>query len=361
MGFGQCKQLMKTLEFHIVVAMAKGKPDRTSWLKKVVHYRVHLLILGLLTLVYLYRINQATLWNPTLPPEAQQDDHHRAPLINPHDFDDSQDYNDAVSHDFAHEYMKDDGCDFSAFVQAFEPSALPLDCHHLQDELSFGKPIGAGFFRQVFRGHLRKRPVAIKAVHKDLIKTKGHQRLVRKQLEEAAVMNQLSGESHIVQLMGVCGLTLVSELASESLKDRVIKKNHSRISVLQALEYALDMAKGLSQLHGVNGGPIIHRDLKLDQFLFIPGENDKSPMTLKLNDFNRMKYAGPVLVSPLDNQSEEYTYHAKDPRAYCTYNSHAFGGKGRCFERMNINWWEFIKPCNQNEFFIGIFRKFRYS
>jgi hypothetical protein len=95
---------------------------------------------------------------------------------------------------------------------------------------------------------------------------------------EAAMMYQLRASgTNIVQLVGWCNTTVVVEYMPQKLE--AILDN---ATVGQKLQWALEAARGVAQLHAVPGGPVAHLDLETKQFLL----NDQG--TVLLNDFNRM-------------------------------------------------------------------------
>lgn len=123
--------------------------------------------------------------------------------------------------------------------------------------------------------------------------------------QDAIIMERLSASPRIVDIFGYCGFSIFSEHmhgevtddmvpnSSKSLSrygfitqeqldeeqmDDVVSKND--LTVDQKLDYALVMAEASAEMHGFEGGLIVHGDIHPVQYL-----KDKDG-NIKLNDFN---------------------------------------------------------------------------
>lgn len=122
---------------------------------------------------------------------------------------------------------------------------------------------------------------------------------------EAVVMERLSGSPRIVDIFGNCGFSIMAENMEYELTKELVPgseidyskygyMNQSDLDAIQAidvrpqnalhvaqkLEYAISMAEAIADIHGFDGGVIVHGDIHPVQFL-----KNKAGM-IKLNDFN---------------------------------------------------------------------------
>jgi len=157
-------------------------------------------------------------------------------------------------------------------------------------ELEFGPLIGKGFFGEVKRGFWRETDVAIKIIYRDQFKTKSS--LVMFQ-NEVGILSKLR-HPNVVQFLGACTTgseehhCIVTEwMGGGSLRQfltdyfHILEQNpHLRLKI------ALDIAKGMTYLHGWTPA-ILHRDLSSRNILL---DHSIDPETLiskghKFNDF----------------------------------------------------------------------------
>jgi serine/threonine protein kinase len=113
---------------------------------------------------------------------------------------------------------------------------------------------------------------------------------------EALVMEKLSASSHILNIYGYCGTSVMVETMAFDIKNAIIQeggvvsqselsksgqpKAHNNLTSSEQLKIAIEMAKSLADLHDFSGGKIVHADTNVEQWLLNKhGE-------LKLNDFN---------------------------------------------------------------------------
>ncbi|CAI5705820.1 unnamed protein product [Peronospora effusa] len=182
-------------------------------------------------------------------------------------------------------YGRKHGCDFSAAVALFKPEELELNCVNM-DKLEKGEFLGKGFWREVYKTKWKGREVAVKYVKEIHVNRTD---IVTRHVEECASIFPIRNQPNIVKLVGWCKTTVVVEYIPHQL-DKLVFESKEPISVRRALELARDAARGVAQLHNAPGGPFAHTDLQVRQFLV------DANGTLKLNDFNRVKYAGLRLV-----------------------------------------------------------------
>jgi len=176
-------------------------------------------------------------------------------------------------------YREPDGCDFSEFVRQFKPNKLEINCDNIH-ELKIGKLLGAGATAHVYEGHFHKKKVAVKIPKSD----HSSERTIKSCTAEAAVLYQLRRAPNVANLLGWCDDIMVLEKAAGNLKELLTaKKMKGNMPEENSLKIALDITKGLQQLHAIH---VTHNDVKPSQFLFTHQE------TVFLNDFGSMRFTG---------------------------------------------------------------------
>ena len=137
---------------------------------------------------------------------------------------------------------------------------------------------------------------------------------------DAIVAERLTSSPRIFNIYGFCGLSIMSQFFqhgdveglilgnSNGYSDKLLKdesgdlKPKNGFTPIQKVVLALEMAKGLADLHGYENGLIIHDDVQNSQFLF----NDDKSMVV-LNDFNRAEF-------PLwDEEHQDYCRYRNGP------------------------------------------------
>lgn len=134
--------------------------------------------------------------------------------------------------------------------------------------------------------------------------------IVTRHVEEVAAVFPVRNAPNIVSLVGWCNSTVIVDYVPQKL-DELLYESPEPLSVRRTLELARDAARALAQLHSAAGGPFAHTDIQSRQFLV-----DTSGKLL-LNDFNRIKYAGPRLV------------HSEPTAEMCTFATPIAKGKWR--------------------------------
>jgi len=98
-------------------------------------------------------------------------------------------------------------------------------------------------------------------------------------LMETNIMSATTKSSHIMNVYGHCGNSVLNEFGGENAEDFV--KEHT-LNSLQKLKFAMEAAESVADLHEAL---YVHKDLRPTNFLIV-----QDGTTLKLNDFNRGNY-----------------------------------------------------------------------
>lgn len=92
----------------------------------------------------------------------------------------------------------------------------------------------------------------------------------------------MRGNPNIVQMLGMCNTTVVTEAFPMDIQN-AMKKRAGDLPVLDAVVMSLDAAKGLQALHEAS---IVHYDMKPAQMLVTYRKRHSDQLRVKLNDFN---------------------------------------------------------------------------
>jgi serine/threonine protein kinase len=181
--------------------------------------------------------------------------------------------------------------------------------------------LSSGSYRDAWRFR-REHAVMDHFVIKRMILKKKHnwdEKDVYKINKEANILERLSHSPRVLDIYGACGTTVLIEAMAGDLHKKIILgdgyANQTELDALdevqsfnhftasEKLQISLDMAESLADLHGFEGGPIIHADTHIEQWLIAPDGS------IQLNDFNNAH-------EPLWNEKK---------RKYCTTHS-TYGG-----------------------------------
>lgn len=144
-------------------------------------------------------------------------------------------------------------------------------------------------------------------------RTLGYKALVKVR-KEALILERLTPSPRVLDIYSHCGYSVLVEAMASDINEQIVPyKGYMRQSKLdemqefdvhprnnftvsEKLQIALDMAESLADIHGFQGGLIVHADVHLDQWLVAP---DRS---VKLNDF------GDSYQAPWDRKRKEYCF-----------------------------------------------------
>jgi len=141
---------------------------------------------------------------------------------------------------------------------------------------------------------------------------------------DALVMDLLSASPRILNIYSYCGQGSITEFLPMDVEEVILKHEYddgkflpgeedepttrNNLTVVEKLQFALDFARPLAEMHGLKGGAFLHVDVKPDQYR--RGHDG----IVKLIDFNR---AEPLLYD------EETGKHCRqnEGEAYTTYRA----------------------------------------
>ena len=116
---------------------------------------------------------------------------------------------------------------------------------------------------------------------------------------EAIIMERMTKSNRIMDIYGHCGFSVTAELVPIEFEERVVPgegyeeaadveernkdglRPYNNFTAEEKLDFALQMAESIADLHGFQDGVIVHDDVQLCQWM------TKGDGKLKLGDFNR--------------------------------------------------------------------------
>lgn len=117
--------------------------------------------------------------------------------------------------------------------------------------------------------------------------------------KEAIILERLSPSPRILDIYAYCGGSVFVEPMAGDLDVKIVNGKgvdsqkrldtldnvypQNNLTVSEKLQISLDMAESLADLHGFEGGPIVHADTHIEQWLIAPDGS------IKLNDFNNAR------------------------------------------------------------------------
>lgn len=236
---------------------------------------------------------------------------------NYHSFDDEYNRNEQ----FRKENME---CRYNAWHLNQYPSCNTF--HEIEIMKGKNKLLGHGAFRAAFLQHEVFDPTLVIKVQ--LYNEENPFDIDRFEFvrNDAIIMERLTASPRIADIYGHCGSSIYSEFLPNEVEEQMIPGEGDGINpplhdkhdahslndytISEKLDIALQMAEAIADLHGYEGGVIVHDDIQPAQFLF------KDDGSVILNDFNR----GETML--FDEKRGEY----------CKYKNGRGGGEYRAPE-----------------------------
>ncbi|XP_008789613.1 serine/threonine-protein kinase STY13-like isoform X2 [Phoenix dactylifera] len=147
-------------------------------------------------------------------------------------------------------------------------------------KLNMGMPFAQGAFGKLYKGTYNGEDVAIKLLERPENDPE-RERLMEQQYVQEVMMLANLRHPNVVRFIGACRKPMVWCIVTEyakggSVRQFLMKRQNRSVPLRLAVKQALDVAKGMSYVHGLG---FIHRDLKSDNLLIF---TDKS---IKIADF----------------------------------------------------------------------------
>ncbi|CAK9225179.1 unnamed protein product [Sphagnum troendelagicum] len=186
-------------------------------------------------------------------------------------------------------------------------------------ELEFKRPIGKGAFGEICVAKWRGTTVAAKTI---LAPLANNPQIVKEFIGELAMLAQLS-HPNVVQFLGAVTKTHPLVMVTEYLPKGDLyahMEKSGRLEAGTAVQFALDIARGMNYLHQHKPEAVVHRDLKPRNLL----ENEAGH--LKVADFGLGKFIGPVTTDggadlyEMTGETGSYRYMAPEVFLHKHYN-----------------------------------------
>eukprot|EP00903_Cladosiphon_okamuranus_P005886 g5821.t1 len=166
-----------------------------------------------------------------------------------------------------------------------DASSYEFGCEEIYTMLMGKKKlIGRGYIRDVYLVEWEGRKLVVKFLREDYEAKASEARVEKIHRMEAAALDAVRGHPNIVDLLGICGASSVSEYYDVHLDDIILTKGAKPLPITKVVSMALDLARGLQALHEAPGGPIVHFDIKPQQMMMDAEEK------LRINDLNLVRF-----------------------------------------------------------------------
>ncbi|CAM9642878.1 unnamed protein product [Ectocarpus fasciculatus] len=160
------------------------------------------------------------------------------------------------------------------WVKDVDTSSYELGCEEIEAMLANNtRLVGEGRLRKVYLAEYGDQTVAVKVLQEE--------QEIRAHRVEVATMDAVRGNPYIVQTLGICNTTLVTEAFTVTVQLAMHRRRKTALLPIgEAVNMSLDAVRGLQALHEAVGGPIVHFDVKPIQLMVTDSGR------VKLNDFN---------------------------------------------------------------------------
>jgi tRNA A-37 threonylcarbamoyl transferase component Bud32 len=174
------------------------------------------------------------------------------------------------------------GCGIVDKIEPLDPSNLDVNCDNI-NEVTIGQLRGIGANKIVYEGYWKGRVYAVKMRKPSSHRLEGQTSPpVDLTLKEAALLHGLRRQPNIIPLVGFCDGVALTEIG-QPLQDFAYTGN---LTPKTRVQYALEIARSVDQIHSIPGGLLLHGDLTFKQYLLLESG------TLVLGDLDTVKYVG---------------------------------------------------------------------
>jgi len=214
--------------------------------------------------------------------------------------------------DFSYESAETDvakanTCWLSSWASNIAPQKGQLGCNSFNLMIRSGERIAVGYWREVHAAEWEGRPLAVKVLKE---KHKKRRENIEAHNREIIALSLLQNHSNVVQYVGRCEQDIITELLPLTLDEVVFDlDSFPSIPYTNTLGLALSAAKGVQALHEVEGGPIVHTNIMIFQFLVA------SNWELKINDLNRCRFVAhreDGTACPFHSDENEHIWRAPE-------------------------------------------------
>ncbi|CAM9989895.1 unnamed protein product [Scytosiphon promiscuus] len=147
------------------------------------------------------------------------------------------------------------------WAREVDPTEYEIGCKEVKELLQGNTTlVGRGNIRAVYLAPYKGRDVAVKP----LITTSlfgEHEHWL-----EMVASDAVKGKPHVVDMLGFCGTTVVTEAYGKDVR-KLVRHAKEPIPIIDVVSISLDAAIGLRGLHEAAAAPIVHFDVKIDQLL----------------------------------------------------------------------------------------------
>eukprot|EP00899_Mesostigma_viride_P028444 jgi/Mesvir1/8785/Mv02695-RA.1 len=145
------------------------------------------------------------------------------------------------------------------------PHVGELSCEQI-NKLHYTKQIGRGYWTRIFVANLNGRALAVKEWSPRKKSSQMTHRLRMMPFKEISFLRAMYGKPNVIQIAGACNSTIVMDFYPRTLES-LIYNPEVTLTMRQKLLMARDVARGVQSLHSYSAGPIVHADIRPDQFL----------------------------------------------------------------------------------------------
>eukprot|EP00752_Nemacystus_decipiens_P004662 g4251.t1 len=186
------------------------------------------------------------------------------------------------------------------WTRRVDAASYEYGCNEIEEMLTGDiQLVGNGKVRDVYFAEYSGRKVVVKTL-RQVDGLNAQKKQLGMHRREVVVLDALAGDPHIVNILGLCGTTVVTEYFEDNFLRKIHRHRHT-LEIRTMVSLALDVARGMQALHEVVGG--VHMDMKPQQLLIDDYGRGK------VNDFNSIHF----MKTNADVKGEFCPTHAGKP------------------------------------------------